>query len=132
MVIAAVLWSLIALAALLVALLLLYKFVFLRDPEREVPLGNSIVAPADGKIIKIMELKGIGELEINKGVIGRIKAMVPKNCREGYLINIMMNIFNVHVQRAPAGARTLTSFLRSPAALPPAHSAVPSAPQWLY
>lgn len=93
-----VIWVLVL---LLVLSLLFYKLIFLRDPEREIPAGNNIVAPADGKIIKIIKLGDIDNIKIEKGLIGKIKTLVPVNCRDGYLITIMMNLFNVHVQRSP-------------------------------
>lgn len=80
---------------------LFYQLIFLRDPEREIPAGNNIVAPADGKIIKIIKLGGLESVGITKGLIGKIRTLVPSNCKEGYLITIMMNLFNVHVQRSP-------------------------------
>ncbi|MBW2988729.1 phosphatidylserine decarboxylase [Candidatus Woesearchaeota archaeon] len=80
---------------------LFYKLVFLRDPKRKVPQGKNIVSPADGKIIRIIKLKDAESLRIKKGLIGKIRASAPANCKDGFLISIMMNIFDVHVQRAP-------------------------------
>ncbi len=58
---------------------------FFRDPERFIPrLDNAIVSPADGKVI-IME-------KINDDNI--LKQEIHK-------ISIFMNVFNVHVNRAP-------------------------------
>ena len=92
---------------LLVLCFLFYKFVFLRDPKRNVPPGNNIVAPADGRIIKILKLNKINGIEVRKGLVGKIRALVPINCKEGYLITIMMNLFDVHVQRSPVGGVVL-------------------------
>lgn len=88
--------------------LLFYKFVFLRDPKRSIPSGNAIVAPADGKIIKIIKLDDIDNIKIKKGLVGKIKTLVPDNCKEGYLITIMMNLFNVHIQRAPLSGKVFS------------------------
>ena len=73
--------------------LLFYKFVFLRDPKRRIPSGNNIVAPADGKIISVIKLKDMDKVRIKKGLIGKINALVPDNCREGYFMTIMMDLF---------------------------------------
>ncbi|MGA8027409.1 MAG: phosphatidylserine decarboxylase [Bryobacteraceae bacterium] len=51
---------------------------FFRDPERVAPSDNVMVAPADGKVVAVREL-GPGETRIS----------------------IFLNIFNVHVNRAP-------------------------------
>ena len=66
--------------------LTLFIIAFFRDPEREMPdVENSFVSPADGKVIKVdrvMEERFLGE--------------------EAQRICIFMNLFNVHVNRAPA------------------------------
>jgi phosphatidylserine decarboxylase len=81
---------------LIILSLLFYKFVFLRDPERKIPPGNNIVAPADGKIINIVKIKK-GNLKIKKG-FGKVLSNISS---ESYLISIFMSLFNVHVNRAP-------------------------------
>ena len=58
---------------------------FFRDPERAVPAGPVAVAPADGKIVAIRE-DGYGQRRIS----------------------IFLNIFDVHVNRAPI-AGTITA-----------------------
>ncbi len=62
------------------ALLLLLAFVvnFFRDPEREIPRDEAaFLSPADGRVIRAER-------------------------REGHLrVDIFMNVFNVHVNRAP-------------------------------
>ena len=51
---------------------------FFRDPQRVAPSGDVIVAPADGKVVAVRELS-------------------PTERR----ISIFLNIFDVHVNRAP-------------------------------
>jgi len=68
------------LSAAAVPLLLLAAFVsyFFRNPAREIPAGEDlIVSPADGKVVKVASLP------------------------EGQSISIFLNIFDVHVNRAP-------------------------------
>ncbi len=75
-----------SLAVLAAVLLLLTLFVlsFFRNPERTPPgAGNSVVAPADGRVI----------------VAERV-ADTPLGC-EALKISIFMSVFNVHVNRAP-------------------------------
>ena len=68
-------------------LLTIFVLWFFRDPEREVPSSEAgIISPADGVICKIE------------------KAMPPKEVKsseELLKISVFMNVFNVHVNRAP-------------------------------
>ena len=82
---AALLWYLIhpAFAAplFLVALFCLY---FFRDPDRAIPDGPVAVSPADGKVVAIIG-DGAGA--------------------ESTRISIFLNIFDVHVNRAPIAGK---------------------------
>lgn len=67
------------------ALLAAFTVFFFRDPERRQPEGEGLVlAPADGRIVEIVELP---EPDPFVGPATRI--------------SIFLSIFNVHVQRAP-------------------------------
>lgn len=57
---------------------------FFRDPEREIPGGPVAVSPADGKVVA-----------------------VHQDSRETTRVSIFLNIFDVHVNRAPV-AGTIT------------------------
>jgi phosphatidylserine decarboxylase len=58
---------------------------FFRNPERKIPTDRSaVVSPADGKVIKIEEV--------------RREDLAPGNFIK---ISIFMNVFNVHVNRIP-------------------------------
>ena len=68
-------WWVPALGVLALALFVAY---FFRDPNREIPDDpNTITSPADGKVVKVQEIKG------------------------GTLVSIFLSIFDVHVNRAP-------------------------------
>ena len=57
---------------------------FFRDPARRVPLdANAILAPADGRIVKVE------------------KARDPYLDRDALKISVFMNVFNVHSNRSP-------------------------------
>jgi phosphatidylserine decarboxylase len=58
-----------------------FMLYFFRDPERIIPTGEGIVSPADGRVVDLrrIELEG----------------------RPCWKISIFLNIFNVHVNRAP-------------------------------
>ncbi len=75
-------WSIPALLILTIAIFVLY---FFRDPERVIPSGPGlVVSPADGWVIEVVE--------------GSETSLQGKDVRR---ISIFMNIFNVHVNRAP-------------------------------
>jgi phosphatidylserine decarboxylase len=74
--------------------LTIFIISFFRDPERDIPLGeSSVVSPADGKII----------------IIDRIfeDRFLKKDTVK---ISIFMNVFNVHVNRVPASGNVLDIF----------------------
>lgn len=56
---------------------------FFRDPERTIPLGDVAVSPADGKIILV------------------------KRKPEKTMVCIFMNVFDVHVNRAPIAGKVV-------------------------
>ncbi|MBI5328719.1 MAG: phosphatidylserine decarboxylase family protein [Deltaproteobacteria bacterium] len=74
--------------------LAIFIISFFRDPERDIPSEeDSIVSPADGKII----------------IIDRIfeDRFLKKDTVK---ISIFMNVFNVHVNRVPASGKVLDIF----------------------
>jgi phosphatidylserine decarboxylase len=69
---------------------LLAAFVcyFFRNPRRQIPAGDHlIVSPADGKVVKIAPIPASNPAEA------------------GQAISIFLNIFSVHVNRAPIGGK---------------------------
>lgn len=73
---------------ILLSLIFLFTVVFFRNPERKIPDDpKSIVAPADGKIIKIFDVPQAPLIR------------TPAIC-----ISTFMNVFNVHVNRIPTSA----------------------------
>jgi phosphatidylserine decarboxylase len=64
-------------------LLALFCLYFFRDPERAIPDGPVAVSPADGKVVGIIADPSSG----------------------GSRISIFLNIFDVHVNRAPIAGR---------------------------
>ena len=64
-------------------LLLVFLLVFFRDPNRECPTDEKIIiAPADGKIIKIEDVD-------------------DPNIGSAVLVSIFLSVFNVHINRMP-------------------------------
>jgi phosphatidylserine decarboxylase len=81
-------WTVLGLAALVVTAFLLN---FFRDPERVVPADpRTIVAPADGRVIKVATVRD--ERFLNAEVT---------------LVSIFMSPLNVHVNRIPASGRVI-------------------------
>ena len=67
--------------------LLIFLFIFFRDPIRVCPNENNIIiSPADGKIIKIEEIQ-------------------DPDVGEAVMICIFLNVFNVHVNRMPISGK---------------------------
>src|SRR5260370_1447392 len=63
-------------------ILALFCLYFFRDPDREIPPGPVLVSPADGKIVAVKPHTG-----------------------EDTRISIFLNIFDVHVNRAPIAGK---------------------------
>ena len=75
-----------------------FFLIFFRDPERII--GNGIVSPADGRVIKVSKFR-----EQNKNLIR---------------IAVFMNIANVHVNRTPMTGRVM-DMIYYPGGLVPAY-----------
>jgi phosphatidylserine decarboxylase len=101
------------LALLALFLLLRYAVVtdhlyhaLVKDPERAIPSGNVIVAPADGTVLYVRRVRDgrIPEL-VKRGqavpLVEHLKAGGERAFRDGYLIGIYMNTDGVHVNRVP-------------------------------
>jgi phosphatidylserine decarboxylase len=77
--------------ALLFALLILYTFVFFRDPQREAPADPEVVvAAADGVVVEVAELE---ETEVVRQRMRRVA--------------IFLSVFDVHTNRAPIEGRII-------------------------
>ena len=92
-------WVILAFS-IVISALILFLFYFYRDPKRLIPGGNNIVAPADGKIISIIDTSK-NEDKIKKGLLGKIKTLTNDVAGECYVISIFMSPFDVHINRAP-------------------------------
>ena len=81
-------WHVLTLVALA---LTVFTVAFFRDPERVTPAGaDLIVAPADGRVIKVAPVR---DERFLKG--------------DAMLVSIFMSPFNVHVNRAPVTGRVV-------------------------
>jgi len=76
-------------AAYVLTALSIFSLWFFRNPERVAPAGTNLaIAPADGKVVFV------GEVTEDR----YLKARAVK-------VSIFMNVFNVHVNRAPESGR---------------------------
>ena len=76
-------------------LLSLWCVYFFRDPNRFTPdMDNTVISPADGKIVKVDSAKS-PEILKDKQRISMTK------------ISVFMNVFNVHVNRVPVTGKVV-------------------------
>ena len=82
---------------------LFWKVVFLRNPERTIPKGNDLVAPADGKVISVLPYtnNAVTLYKGNHRLLGTIRTMTNDVSESGTIISIFMSPLNVHYNRAP-------------------------------
>ncbi len=95
----------IGLFASLVPLFFVYRFFFfLRNPERKIPAGDNIVAPADGYVLYIKKISKSGEvpISIKKGKRIYLKELLDDpGTKYNLVIGIFMTPFSVHYNRIP-------------------------------
>ncbi len=89
---------------LAVLLLLFWRLWFLRDPEREIPKGDVIVSPADGKVLEIREVELPGSAK--KGV-GEFNFLGKELGKKALMLSIFMSPLDVHVNRAPIAGEVI-------------------------
>jgi phosphatidylserine decarboxylase len=101
----------------LIPLFFIYRFwFFLRDPKRNIPQGNNIVAPADGVVIYIKEIINNKEvpITIKKGKkIFINELMDDSENKYNLVIGIFMTPFSVHYNRIPFTGKVIKNFHRS-------------------
>lgn len=100
-----ILFSAVAVFAVVIACVVFYRFWFLRKPVRSVPGGDVVVSPASGKVVRIVRFggrgKSIAKADIRKGLLGRVGLLVRDVAYEGFMVVIVMTPLDVHYQRSP-------------------------------
>ena len=78
--------------ALIGIILTIWVYYFFRDPERIIINDNKyLVSPADGEVIKVEEVNGPKELNLENKSFKKI--------------SIFMNVFDCHVNRTPCSGK---------------------------
>lgn len=85
-----------------------YRFWFLRLPERKFDENPKVlVSPANGLVASVSAYND-SFLEVNKGKYGIINVWTKDVDTAGTIISIVMNVTNVHYQRAPMSSKVIT------------------------
>lgn len=93
-----IIFIILCIAVALIILFWLFRIYFLRDPQRTAPKGRAIVAPADGKIMAVIEVAD--KINRTKG-LGRIETFCKDVDSHCILVAIFMSPLSVHYQRVP-------------------------------
>ena len=92
---------------LFLILFLLYQFYFLRLPERNIPLDLSLfTSPANGKIEAVVPWDQ-EKISVFKNDREAMEIFTREIGERGTLVSIVLNLHNVHYQRAPIASTFL-------------------------
>ena len=94
-----ILWT-VAIILFIAILAIAFLLNFYKDPKRTIPKGNNIVAPADGRIISVIDTSK-NNIKIKKGLLGKIKTYTKDVAKQCYAVSIFMSPFDAHYNRAP-------------------------------
>lgn len=97
--------TILAVATVLLILFWMFRIFFLRDPQRTKPAGRVIVAPADGKIMAVLDVAD--EIRRTKG-LAKIETFCKDVDSQCLLIAIFMSPLSVHYQRVPLSGEVLS------------------------
>ena len=101
----------------MIPLFFIYRFwFFLRNPKRKIPSGNNIVAPADGVVLYIKEIKDNKEIPVSikrDKIIYLNELMDDAKSDYNLVIGIFMTPFSVHYNRIPFDGEIVKNHYRS-------------------
>ncbi len=84
---------------LLIGIFIAFTVYFNRAPERVIPMDDSIISPASGKIIGIIPVDSPNITFTKKGLVNNVQ--IPELSGKMTMVLIEMNPLDVHVQRTP-------------------------------
>ena len=98
-----ILWFIATICILILILFLFWKIVFLRNPDRMIPEGNDLVAPADGKVVDVIhfENNAVTMFKNDKRYKGIIHTLTSDVSKKGSIVSIFMSPLDVHYNRTP-------------------------------
>lgn len=101
-------YSLISISVVVVILAAYYRFWFLRLPERFINQNEKVyISPANGLVASITPWND-SVIEVLKGKYSVIDVWTKDVDTAGTMISIVMNVTNVHYQRAPHNSRVVS------------------------
>ncbi len=102
-------YTLVTLSVIAVLLAAYYRFWFLRCPQREINKNEKVyVSPANGLVASITPWND-SIIKVLKGKYGIIDVWTKDVDTAGIMISIVMNVTNVHYQRAPQTGKVVMS-----------------------
>jgi phosphatidylserine decarboxylase len=102
-------FTLITLAVVAVLLAAYYRFWFLRCPLREINTNEKVyISPANGLVASVTPWND-SIIEVLKGKYGVIDVWTNDVDTAGTMISIVMNVTNVHYQRAPQSGKIVSA-----------------------
>ena len=101
-------YFLLSISVLILLSAIYYRFWFLRLPDREINTDNHVyISPANGLVASVTVWND-SVLKVLKGKYGVIDVWTNDVDTAGTMISIVMNVTNVHYQRAPQSAKLLS------------------------
>ncbi len=101
-------YTLITISVIAVLLAAYYRFWFLRCPQRIINQGEKVyISPANGLVASITPWND-STIKVLKGKYGVIDVWTKDVDTAGTMISIVMNVTNVHYQRAPQNSKVVS------------------------
>ena len=105
---------------LICALIIGFYLFFNREPEPDVPYESGILSAACGKVSSVFYYESRKQpVLLSKGAWSKVRPLLTDVTEKGWIIVVVMNIHDIHVQRCPVGG-TVKSVRHFPGKFKPA------------